>query len=134
MRRQSANPPLVIWRRRGCCRSRLLRVTLSPRGWHIIGEDFRVKPAEWQDRVDPAGDHDLVVSRANREMAILNFRRVRGVNQWLPLDVETWQPAEFEIGCDHATTKARLADLVEDCLKARHQQARVERAVPAESS
>lgn len=116
---------VVTWRRTGCCRSRLLRVLLSPRGWHVLGDDFRVPPAEWLRRLGGGEAPEvegapLTMDRIRAgEVAVLGLRKVDGVARLLPLLTESWEGATIEVGCDHCRGTASLSWLAEDCERAK---------------
>ncbi len=105
-------PPLVVWRRSGCCRARLLRVFLTPQGWHVLGDGFRLTSGDWLERL---GERD-----ADPRTVYLDKRRVEGVEQMLPLDLGQWpQGGEFEVGCGDAATWVAIAVLAQHCAEAR---------------
>ncbi len=110
---------LVRWRRSGCCRARLLHVTLSPSGWRVIGDSWRLKAQEWRD-----------IAGVGENVYALNLRRVDGVDQLLPLEFEQWPAVRFEVGCDDERTWLPLSVLAADCAEARRTRRRVDRALP----
>lgn len=128
--------PVVQWRRRGC-RDRLLRVFLSPAGWHLLTEGFRVTPQEWLRRVGATDDHGQPVevagvpatmtAHAAGDLHFLHLREVDGLYRLLPLPVDEWEPARFEVGCDHEQYEVALADVADDCRRARRDRHRVTR-------
>ena len=121
--------PMVVWHRRGC-RCRLLRVFLSPEGWTLLAEDFRVKPDDWLrriDAVDEAGNPRevdgvpvTVEARDEGQLWLANLRQVQGIERQYPLDVDSWPDplAHFEVGCDDETSDALLSDVADDCRQA----------------
>lgn len=106
--------PVIVWRRAGCCRQRLLVVYLRPSGWHVIVERFRVRRELGAERLG-------LDAEAARYAP--NIGAIRGGAPLLPLQVDDWPPLDgrFEVGCDHHLTSAPLAWLAEDVMKFREQ-------------
>lgn len=127
--------PVIQWRGAGC-RCALLRVYLTPQGWVLDGEDFRESVPRWIDRINPDGTATLDdgtpltldAYRAGR-WAAFDRREIAGVQRLLPLDVEAWGGARFEVGCRHGQTRCDLADLADDAREVRHARRAVSRAV-----
>ncbi len=116
-------PPLVIWRRSGCCRARLLRVFLTPEGWHVLVDGFRLTTGEWLERLgEPDADR--------RAVYLGGKRRVGGGEHTLPLDLAQWpQEGKFEVGCGEAVTLIATAVLSQHCAEARQTRGCVKRQV-----
>lgn len=117
-------PPMVTWRVAGC-RCRVLSVYLTPDGWALDGEDFKVSIPEWLDRINPDGTAmagEVPITLENYRAGLFSAfspGNVAGVRQMLDLDVATWPVTRFEVGCDHAHGHVDLADLAADCAEVR---------------
>lgn len=117
----------IEWHRRGC-RHGLLKVYLTPGGWQVIGDNFRVHPDEWETRVEL--ERVTVADHFAGKAFIPNIRRFGGFRKTLPLEPAGW-PADalFTVGCDDGVTEAPLAWLGEDVSKFRTTRRRVSRTV-----
>lgn len=113
------SPPQVTWHaqqcRRGRRQCRILRAYRRPAGWLVLGESFRVPPADWLQRVD--SEFSVDDHRSGR-VFFPGMRLVRGVDRNLPLDTDSWADGEFEAGCDHGFGRFPIGDLAEDCREA----------------
>lgn len=125
------SPPVVVWWCRHKPRRRILRVFLTRGGWHVLGNEFRVPMEEWLKRVgSDLTAEDIHAGRATT----MSGRDVSGVDQWLPLDIDSWQPSAgtFEVGCACRAESPRNADikwLAEDCRHAREERRAIERVI-----
>ena len=118
--------PDVVWR---CPKSHLLlRVYRTRNGWHVLGQSFRVPPKDWLERADSGWTVDDI--REGR-VEPLNLRRVRGVDQMLELDINTWPftGKPFEVGCRCNAVKVPLEWLADDCRRALDEHRTIERTI-----
>lgn len=138
--RRNAPLPVVTWRALGC-RHRLMRVFLTPSGWHLLTDGFRVNPEEWLRRigaVDATGNPETLedgteVSLAARDdgrLAFFNLREVAGLDKILSLDIDDWPQVRFEVGCNCGAALFRLSEVAEDCRKFRETRRRVQSRKP----
>lgn len=130
-----AMPPVVTWRARGC-RCWLLHVYLTPDGWVLDGRDFPEPITSWIKRLNPDGTRTLDDGtpitlesyRAGRWSAF-STGEVSGVRVVLPHDVDEWEVAQFEVGCQHGAELRPLSDVAEDCRTFRATRRAVTRSV-----
>lgn len=132
-------PPVVTWRAQPC-RQWILLVYLTPKGWALDGRDFTIPLPQWIERVNAGGDSvtdDGVEFTLDRyragEWGSFNPREISGLQKLLPLDIDAWEAATFEVGCDHGTTRRPLTDLADDCRDFRRTRRRVVRHVPLDA-
>lgn len=126
-------PPVVTWRVRGC-RCLVLSVYLTPDGWALDGRDFTVPMAEWIARTQSGADEEGAAARTldgyrAGHWAAFSPREIAGISKVLSLDVDLWEPATFELGCEHGHGHKPLADLAADCRKVRATRAPVRRPI-----
>ena len=116
----------VEWHARGC-RHRLLRVFLTPDGWHVLGDSFKEHPREWLNRVRPEveGVPLTLADRDAGKAAFPTLRKVRGVDRTLAHDTSGWDAVTFEVGCGHGTTTGSTSALAEQCLEFRRTRRKV---------
>lgn len=101
-------PPAVVWL---CLKKhRMLRVFRTRNGWHLLGDRFRVPMQEWLDRIGSGWTADDI--HEGRVVA-MGGRWVRGRNELLQLDIETWHftGKPFEVGCRCGVVRANLEGL-----------------------
>ncbi|WP_395727146.1 hypothetical protein [Nakamurella sp.] len=78
----------------------------------VLADAFRVPQGEWLRRTGTGVSiNDITDGKA----VAFGMHRVRGVDRDLPLDVDRWPPARFEVGCDHRVAMVPLVDLASDC-------------------
>lgn len=126
------SPPIVTWR----CTERciLLRVYLTPEGWVLDGQDFKVPMDEWVRRTTSEGqvlgdvEQSLETYREGK-WAAFNPRQVDGIQKVMPLDLDQWEHARFEVGCRHGHGHQHTADLAEDCSTMRATRRAVMRSI-----
>lgn len=134
-----APPPLVTWRRDGCCSALLLRVYRTPGGWHLETKDFEVPAADWMQRYGAVVEAKAEVPieggvNAHRSGSVFyaNLRKVRGLTRALPAALAEWDvEARFEVGCSHSTEWVDLVAVAQDCAEAAATRRNVARTVPA---
>ncbi|HLV03941.1 MAG TPA: hypothetical protein VKY79_05100 [Actinomycetaceae bacterium] len=123
--------PMIVWRRAGC-RCRVLRLYLTPEGWELIGDDYRVKPDEWLRMVGAVDDdgHPVTLDDGGKvtlddrdagNVVLIGLREVDGMTDTLPLDIDAWPTGvRMQLGCDHGHGTAPVADLAADARTVRH--------------
>lgn len=117
-------PPVVVWR---CNKShRMLRVFLARNEWHLMGDRLRVPLDDWLERT--GGEYTVDDVREDR-VGTMGQRRVEGVAQVLPLDIDTWPAGRFEVGCRCGTVWAELSWLADDCRHAAQTRRAVTRCI-----
>lgn len=125
------SPPVVIWWCRQKPRRRILQVFLTRDGWHVLGNELRVPMDDWLKRTGS----DLTVEDLREGKAVpMHGREVSGVDKWLPLDIDSWEPdtGTFEVGCGCRAGRAVQADITwlsADCRHARDERRVVERTI-----
>lgn len=118
-------PPVVVWRCNNKPPHRLLRVFLSPDGWHLMGDRLRVPVEEWLQRT---GSDLTVEDLRDGSAEAMNKRTVQGVDRALPLDIDAWPAGvRFEVGCRCGTVWAHLDWLADDARRARDTRTQVVR-------
>lgn len=121
-------PPVVVWRCGHKPPHLMLRVFVSPDGWHLVGQRLRLHLDEWLKRM---GSGYTVDDVRDGKVEAMNKRRAQGVDRMLPLDVDTWPTGvRFEVGCRCATVWADLDWLAADARRARDTRGQVVRNIP----
>ena len=121
-------PPVVVWRCAHKPPHLMLRVFVSPDGWHLVGERLRVPLDQWLDRT---GSKFTVDDLRDGKAEAMNKRRVQGVDRLLPIDIDSWPTdVRFEVGCRHGGgVWAEIAWLAEDARQARNTKKPVRRTI-----
>src|SRR5690606_7728387 len=89
-------PVMVTWYSQGSSQQkpeRILRVLLDPRGWHIVGDDFRTDPQTWLDATRPTledGTPADLDARDAGKVAFTDLRRFAGFDESMPIDTASW--------------------------------------------
>ena len=120
-------PPVVVWRCAHKPPHRVLRVFVSPDGWHLVGERLRVPLDQWLDRT---GSTFTVDDLREGKAEAMNKRRVQGVDWLWPLDIDLWQHGKaFEVGCRCGVVAAQVDWLADDARRARDTRTQVVRTI-----
>lgn len=121
-----SDPPVIVWKCASKKRHRLLRVYRTPRGWLLLSDSFSRPLDEWLKRI--GAEHTVDDMREGR-VAAFHAREVAGHQRMLPLDVDDWERARFELGCRCGTGWHGLATVAEDARKFLATHRRVERRI-----
>lgn len=120
-------PVMVTWYSEGSSKQkpeRILRVLLDPRGWHIVGDDFRTDPQTWLDATRPTLEDGTLADLDARDagkVVFTNLRRFPGFDKSMPLDIAAWPTGKrFYVGTGAwGRGEASLDALRQDCERAK---------------